>query len=159
MTTRHAVEDFLYEEAALLDAWRLNEWLHLLTDDVTYEVPALGASEDDLSALFIVKDDAYSVRSRVAQLLDGSTRSEHPFSRTRRSITNVRIRRESEEGVVASSNVVIHRFSHEVMDTYVGAYEHLLVPSNGGFRIRRRRTFLDLESFRPPIATFPTIIL
>ena len=156
---RHAVEDFLYEEAALLDAWRLDEWLELLSDDVTYEIPALGASEHDLEALFVIRDDAYSLRARVAQLLDGSTRAEHPFSRTRRSITNVRIRETSGHDIVVSANFVIHRFRQDTMDTYVGAYQHVLQPCDGGFKIRRRRTFLDLETFRPPVATFLTIIL
>ena len=156
---RHAVEDFLYEEAALLDDWRLEEWLQLLTDDVMYEIPGLGATEDDLGALFIVKDDAYSIRARVSQLLDGSTRAEHPFSRTRRFISNVRIRQADDEGLVVSANFVIHRFRQDVMDTYVGAYHHLLVPCGDRFKIRRRRVFLDLETFRPPVATFLTIIL
>ena len=35
--TRSAVEDFLYQEAALLDEWRLDEWLSLLTDDALEE--------------------------------------------------------------------------------------------------------------------------
>ena len=39
--TRATIEDFLYEEAALLDEWRLQEWLDLLTEDATYEVPGL----------------------------------------------------------------------------------------------------------------------
>src|SRR5881397_697094 len=38
--TRAEIEEFLYEEAALLDAWRLREWLTLLTDDATYEIPS-----------------------------------------------------------------------------------------------------------------------
>ena len=38
--TRHQVEDFLYAEAALLDAWKLDEWLTLLTDDAVYRVPS-----------------------------------------------------------------------------------------------------------------------
>ena len=37
---RAQVEDFLYHEAALLDAWRLDEWLELLTEDATYRVPS-----------------------------------------------------------------------------------------------------------------------
>jgi 3-phenylpropionate/cinnamic acid dioxygenase small subunit len=38
--TRQEVEDFLYEEAALLDEWRLEEWLQLLTEDAAYYVPS-----------------------------------------------------------------------------------------------------------------------
>src|SRR5271163_3779869 len=36
---RQEVEDLLYKEAALLDEWRLDEWLELLTEDAVYEVP------------------------------------------------------------------------------------------------------------------------
>jgi len=37
---RLAVEDFLYREAALLDDWRLDDWLELFTEDCRYAVPA-----------------------------------------------------------------------------------------------------------------------
>ena len=36
---QHAVEQFLFREAELLDAWRLREWLGMLTEDVRYRVP------------------------------------------------------------------------------------------------------------------------
>ena len=36
---RLAVEHFLFEEAALLDNWRLEEWLALFTEDCLYVVP------------------------------------------------------------------------------------------------------------------------
>ena len=49
--TRQTIEDFLYEEAALLDEWRLDEWLELLTDDVTYEVPSTDTPEGDPAPL------------------------------------------------------------------------------------------------------------
>src|SRR5207253_10818569 len=45
--TRAEVEDFLYHEAALLDAWKLDEWLALLTDDATYRVPSNDRPESD----------------------------------------------------------------------------------------------------------------
>ena len=37
--TRAEIEAFLFEEAALLDSWRLDDWLGLLTEDVRYLVP------------------------------------------------------------------------------------------------------------------------
>ena len=36
---RLRVEDLLYREADLLDAWKLDEWLTLYTDDAHYYVP------------------------------------------------------------------------------------------------------------------------
>ncbi len=46
-TTRQQIEDFLFEEAALLDAWRLDEWLELLTEDATYRVPSNDRPQSD----------------------------------------------------------------------------------------------------------------
>ena len=37
--TRPLVEDFLYKEAALLDEWRLDEWLTLFEPGATYDIP------------------------------------------------------------------------------------------------------------------------
>ena len=36
---REEIEEFLYEEAALLDERRYTEWLDLLSDDLTYFMP------------------------------------------------------------------------------------------------------------------------
>ena len=46
-TLREAVEDFLYQEAALLDEWRLDEWLGLFTVDARYVVPTTDLPEGD----------------------------------------------------------------------------------------------------------------
>src|SRR5262245_59491123 len=90
--TREQVEDFLYQEAALLDAWRLDEWLALLTDDACYRVPANEAPEADPGeTLFIIADDIARIRARVARLQDRNAHAEYPHSRTRRMISNVRI--------------------------------------------------------------------
>jgi p-cumate 2,3-dioxygenase subunit beta len=40
LPSRQEVEDLLYREAALLDEWRLEEWLEMLTDDAIYQVPS-----------------------------------------------------------------------------------------------------------------------
>jgi p-cumate 2,3-dioxygenase beta subunit len=57
--TRSDIEDFLYEEAALLDEWRLREWLALTTEDATYEVPSTDVPDGDpRDTLFIIADNA-----------------------------------------------------------------------------------------------------
>ncbi len=45
LPSRQEVEDLLYREAALLDEWRLEEWLEMLTDDAIYQVPSTDAPE------------------------------------------------------------------------------------------------------------------
>jgi p-cumate 2,3-dioxygenase beta subunit len=148
--TRADVEDFLYHEADLLDSWKLEAWLELLTDDIVYEVPPTDAPDaDSANTLFLVSDNAMRVRSRVEQLLSGQAWSETPRSRTRRFVSNVRIgaRRGNEIDVMA--NFCIHRFRSGASDVYVGRYDHVLVLTDKGPRIRRRRATLDLESLRP----------
>jgi hypothetical protein len=44
---RLEVEGFLIEEAALLDAWDLDAWLELFTDDGKYVVPATDLADGD----------------------------------------------------------------------------------------------------------------
>jgi p-cumate 2,3-dioxygenase subunit beta len=148
--TRQTIEDFLYDEAALLDEWRLDEWLELLTEDATYEVPATDAPNGDpQSALFLVADDKVRIRSRVGQLLGKSAWAENPPSRTRRMISNVRIRRVEGEDIAVTANFVIYRLRFEQMDTYVGRYEYTLVQHQGRLKIRARKAILDLEALRP----------
>ena len=148
--TRQVVEDFLYEEAALLDEWRLDEWLELLTEDATYEVPSTDTPDGDpQNTLFLIADDNTRIRSRVAQLLGKSAWAENPPSRTRRMISNVRVRQIDGEAMEVSANFVVYRLRFEQVDTYVGRYEYILVQRDGRLKIHARKAILDLEALRP----------
>jgi p-cumate 2,3-dioxygenase beta subunit len=148
--TRSQIEDFLYEEAALLDEWQLRDWLELLTDDVVYEVPSTDVPNgDSRSSLFIVADNAERLHLRVEQLLGKSAWAENPKSRTRRMISNVRIRETDGDTLKITANFVIHRMRSGHIDTYIGRYEHTLVQHNGSLKIRYRRAILDLEALQP----------
>ncbi len=148
--TREQIEDFLYAEAALLDEWRLQEWLELLTEDVTYSVPATDVPEGDAkNTLFLVADDAIRVHSRVKQLLGKSAWAENPRSRTRRLISNVRIRKTNGETIRVTANFIVYRMRMDQVDTYVGRYEYTLVQRDGQLKIRERKAILDLEALRP----------
>ena len=153
MTTRAEVEDFLYREAALLDAWKLDEWLALLTEDARYRVPSNDAPEGDpASTLFLIADDIDRIRGRVARLKDPHAHAEFPHSRTRRMITNVRIVSPSPLGegrgegreVAVEANFVVHRFRRgERIGQYVGRYRYRLRVTGGGLRIALREAILD----------------
>src|SRR3954454_18477476 len=121
MTLRAEVEDFLYNEATLLDEWRLDEWLALLTDDARYRVPSNDApTSDPANTLFLIADDIHRLRGRVARLKDPHAHAEFPHSRTRRIITNVRLTKTVSgtfsapenvpDTVLVEANFVVHRF-------------------------------------------------
>src|SRR4030095_11246699 len=148
--TRQKIEDFLYEEAALLDEWRLREWLELLTEDATYEVPSTDPPAGDArTTLFIIADNIERIRSRVNQLLGKSAWAENPRSRTRRLISNVRIRETNGETIRVTANFIVYRMRMDQVDTYVGRYEYTLMQRDGQLKIRERKAILDLEALRP----------
>ncbi len=151
--SRTQVEDFLYEEAALLDAWRLDDWLLLLTDDATYRVPSNDAPDSSpQDALFMVADDARRIRERVLRLQDRNAHAEFPHSRTRRLLSNVRITERITERVTDAhgdslrieANFVVyrHRRNGDVR-TFIGQYRHLLRVTPDGLRIAERKAVLD----------------
>lgn len=143
--TRHDVEDFLYQEAALLDAWKLDEWLTLLTDDACYRVPANDSPDaDPADTLFLIADDIRRIRARVTRLKDKNAHAEFPRSRTRRLITNVRIVERTGDDLRVEANFVVYRFRREQgIREYVGSYRYRLRCSDGALRIAYREAVLD----------------
>jgi p-cumate 2,3-dioxygenase beta subunit len=147
---RQEVEDLLYKEAALLDDWRLEEWLELLTDDAVYEIPPTDVPEGDArNTLFIIADDAVRIRSRVKQLLGKSAWAESPHSRTRRMISNVRVLGADGDRILATANFAVYRMRYESVDTYIGRYDYKLVRVGNELKIKERRAVLDNEALRP----------
>ena len=91
LLTRLEAESFLIEEAALLDTWRLDEWLELFTDDAHYVVPSTDVPHGDpATVLTLIDDDHLRLTWRVNRLKSRHAHREFPWSRTRRLITNVR---------------------------------------------------------------------
>jgi p-cumate 2,3-dioxygenase beta subunit len=143
--TRAKVEDFLYEEAALLDAWRLDDWLTLLTDDATYRVPSNDAPDSQpADALFMIADDIRRIRERVLRLKDRNAHAEFPHSRTRRLISNVRITARSGDELHIEANFVVYRHRRNAdIRSFVGQYRHVLRVTPEGLRIAQRKAVLD----------------
>lgn len=143
--TRSEVEDFLFHEADLLDQWRLEEWLALLTEDAAYYVPPNDRPDaDHRDTLFTIADDATRLRERVRRILDPNCHAEFPRSRTRRLITNVRILGSDGPLLTVSANFVCYRFRRDQqIREYVGTYRYVLRRDGGSFRIKERRVILD----------------
>src|SRR3984957_11280435 len=88
-----AVAQFLYDEAALLDEWRLDERLALFHPQAAAEpIPTpRDVSNDPATTLHLVNDSMTTLAGRVARLKSKHAHAESPRSRTRRQIANVRV--------------------------------------------------------------------
>ncbi len=146
-TLREEVEDFLYEEAALLDEWRLDEWVALFTEDARYVVPTTDLPESDpRQDMVFIDDDIGRLRARVIRLNDRRAHREYPSSRTRRFISNVRVKQTDGNDLSVSANALVYRFRGGEGDPYVGRYEYKLTRVDGGLKISYRRAVLDMEA-------------
>jgi p-cumate 2,3-dioxygenase beta subunit len=147
---RQQVEDFLYAEAALLDAWRLDDWLLLFDEDAKYEVPCNDAVDGDPARDLMLIDDNYArLRARVARLNTRRAHREYPHSRTNHQIFNVRVADPDVGGAIgATASFTVWRFRGGKTSCYVGHYRYRLRLSDNGFRIALKRAELDMTDLR-----------
>lgn len=148
--TRDELEDFLYTEAALLDAWRLDEWLALFVEGARYFIPPAGA-EDDVdpsTTLFYVADDYHRLCERVKRLKKRTAHAEFPRSRCRRMVSNVRVVDGDAARFTLTSNFVTWRSKLGVTDTFFGHHLYDMTRVDGALRILSKKTFLDQDDIR-----------
>ncbi|HUZ74865.1 MAG TPA: aromatic-ring-hydroxylating dioxygenase subunit beta [Stellaceae bacterium] len=145
--TRAEVEDLFYREAALLDAWQIEAWLELLTEDAGYYVPPNDKPDaDHRTTLFTIADNNARLRERVKRIMDPSCHAEYPHSRTRRFISNVRVTATEGDRIRVAANFMVHRFRRDSdMRVFVGEYRYTLRREHGTLKIAERRAVLDAE--------------
>lgn len=145
-----AVETFLYDEADLLDEWRLHEWLALFAPTGRYLVPSTDKPHGDPTRdLFLVQDDRFLLEQRVNSLLTRAAHAEYPHSRTRHLVTNTKASETEDGHVEVRANFAVFRARNGAVDTYFGRYVHVLERDGEGFRFLTRKAILDLDALRP----------
>lgn len=152
-TTRAEVEDLLFEEAALLDDWKLEQWLALYTEDAAYHVPSTDLPRDASpdTSLFYIADDRVRMQERVIRLMKKSAHSEYPRSRTRHLVGNVRLLA-SDAGaneVRATAAFATYRTKGGHTDLFVGSLQYRLRRVGARLLISEKRCLLDLDGLRP----------
>ena len=144
------VEAFLFNEAALLDAWQLDEWLALFSDDARYLVPSTDTPDGDpRQVLSLIDDDLARLRGRVERLNSRHAHREFPWSRTRRLITNVRVTQVVASEIHATASFLVYRIRAGHVDPLIGHYEYVLRRVENELKIAYRKAVLDLEALRP----------
>jgi 3-phenylpropionate/cinnamic acid dioxygenase small subunit len=142
-----AVEQFLYTEAALLDAEDFPAWLKLFTQDAVYWIPAIADNIDPNREVSIVHDDVAALSERVWRLDSGLAYAQEPRSRTAHLVTNVRLLdvRPSGEGadeLDVEASFLIAEFRRGGRYQHAGRYKYLLHREDGEFQIRQKKVEL-----------------
>jgi 3-phenylpropionate/cinnamic acid dioxygenase small subunit len=98
---KEEIEDFLFEEADLLDQRRFGEWLDRLADDLHYFMPmrrnvqfGTEAEHENTRAgrdISWFDEDKWTLSKRVEQIMTGIHWAEEPLSRVCHFVTNIRL--------------------------------------------------------------------
>src|SRR5277367_6051656 len=133
---RQEIEDFLYQEADLLDQRRFKEWLELLAEDLVYFMPirrnvkfgqhAEHENTRQGEGISWFDEDKWTLTKRVEQILTGVHYAEEPLSRITHMVSNVQIKgarpdvdRASEIDVTSRFLIYQNRVEYETY-TFVG---------------------------------------
>jgi p-cumate 2,3-dioxygenase subunit beta len=149
--TRLEFEDWLFQEAALLDDWRLVEWRELFTDDCRYLVPSMTGDPyaSPEQTLYLIADDGHHLTERVKRLGKKTAHAEYPHSITQRVISNVRIVGVEAGEMAVNCNFITHRHSQGITDTYFGRHEYKFVQPAEAVLAREKRSILAIGALRP----------
>ncbi len=139
---QHAVEQFLFYEAELIDQRRLDEWAELFTDDAIYSVPNAREDGEPREEAFIIHEDRKGIAERVRRLQHPAALTQVPPPRTRHMITNVVARDAGNGDVSVRSNEVVYFVRQGREAQYPGSWEHVLTRIDGAWRIKQKKVFL-----------------
>jgi biphenyl 2,3-dioxygenase beta subunit len=149
---QYEVEQFLYAEAALLDARRYREWLDLVAADIHYWMPIrrtvdlanLDREFTKPGDMAFFDDDRMHLEMRVRKLEATSAWSENPPSRSRHFVTNIRIVELAGDELTVESCFHLYRTRlNSEADSWMGRRVDVLRRDNGSFLLARRHLFLD----------------
>jgi p-cumate 2,3-dioxygenase subunit beta len=146
---RDEVEEFLYEEAALLDEWNLRKWQALFTPEGEYLIVTPNIENPETASptksLFLVADNQERLTQRVERLLDKTAHVEFPHSKTRHCLSNIRMDGEG-AAIRVRANFVTYRTKNDETTYFPGHVIYELERDGRSFRIQRKRCIIDTDS-------------
>ena len=144
--------EFLEDEAALLDAGRLKDWIALFAADARYRMPvriSVNREHGDGFArrMFFYNDTRGALETRIRRLLDTSSGwVEDPPSRTTRMISGVRVfATDITDEFRVDSNILLARSRSDLGEVkfLTARRTDLLRLGDGEIRIARRDVWLN----------------
>lgn len=140
LEVQHAVEQFLYRQAQLLDDKRWQDYIDLFTDDGVYWMPAdpSHATWDGVPAIFA--EDKNLMTVRMKRVLHPDAWSQRPLWGTNHLVSNVML-----EHVAANGDVTVRSRFHMLelrrddVRHFAGSYLHQLLREDEGYRIKLQR--------------------
>ncbi len=155
---KREIEEFLYDEAEMLDERRFREWLDTLSDDLVYFMPMMfnvkfgqhgererTRQEKDMSWF---NEGKWTLTKRAEQILTGVHWAEEPLSRLSRMVSNVQLTSidktdDGEDLVGVRSKFLMYQNRCEHEEYYFsGKRNDILRREGAGWKLVRREILL-----------------
>lgn len=138
--TLHAVEQFLYRQAELLDTKRWQDYIDLFAADGIYWMPPEPSHTTWEGMPAIFAEDKNLMTVRVNRVLHPDAWSQRPLWGTNHVIGNIMIEGEKPNGdVVARSRFHMLELRRDDVRHFAGSYVHHLKRTPDGYRIKLQR--------------------
>ena len=154
-----ALSQFLYDEAALLDARDWDGWGQLFLPEGTYWVPATRGQTDSLNHVSLVNDNASLREIRLGRLKNGDATSLQGRPNSSHLVSNISVTAADDQRghYTLRSCFVVAQFTSWGTSTFHGGYTHeLLRDIDGTLRISLKR--VDLVNVDGPLGDVLTIL-
>ena len=154
-----ALCQFLYDEAALLDAHDWDGWGRLFLPEGMYWVPAARDQTDSLNHVSLVNDNALLREVRLGRLKNGDATSLQGKLNCSHLVSNIRVTAANDlrGQYTLRSCFVVAQFANWGTSTFHGSYTHELVRDvDGTLRIALKR--VDLVNVDGPLGDVLTIL-
>ena len=154
-----ALSQFLYDEAALLDARDWDSWGRLFLPAGMYWVPAARDQTESLHHVSLVNDNALLREVRLGRLKNGDATSLQGRLNSSHLVSNIRVTAaDALRGqYTLRSCFVVAQFASWGTSTFHGGYTHELLRDAGGeLRISLKR--VDLVNVDGPLGDVLTIL-
>ena len=138
--TQHAVEQFLYRQAELLDSKKWQDYIDLFAEDGVYWVPADPAHKTWEGMPAIFAEDKNLMTVRMKRVLHPDAWSQRPAWGTNHVVSNVSILKTSANGDLhVRSRFDMMELRRDDVRHFAGSYSHHLVKTKKGYRIKLQR--------------------
>ena len=139
MKNQHAVEQFLYRQADLLDRKMWQEWIDLFTPDGIYWMPPEPSHKTWEGMPAIFAEDKNLMTVRMNRVLHPDAWSQRPLWGTNHVVSNVMIEKESKKDVLVRSRFHMMELRRDDVRHFAGSYFHKLKQTKNGYAIALQR--------------------
>jgi benzoate/toluate 1,2-dioxygenase subunit beta len=149
-----SIEQFLYQEARLMDEGQYRQWLSLWTDDAIYWVPCNEDDSDPTRDVSLIYDNRERLVQRIDRLTSGTVQALDPRPRMRRVVSNIEIEAEHGDDLTIGSNFILGHARWDIQQIWVGRTVHKIRREGEIFKLAFKKVMLINSDQEIPLLQF-----